>query len=213
MLAEKVLGHFVNMSSCQNAILSMCHIVNLPFCWHVIFSACNFCQNAILVMCHIVNLPPCQHVIFSACILAKCHFGNVSYCQLAILSTCHFFSMHLLLKCHFVNVLFGQHVIISTCLFINVILPMTFCDPPKKTTLFDLMKSSPKTYSGNTKGGSITIPLTSCLTRLDLSVLQIKTKIVSCHTADSKPVKQEANSTVLLPPLVFILCLTNTLKP
>jgi hypothetical protein len=33
--------------------------------------------------------------------------------------------------------------------------------------------------------------------------LQIKTKIVSCHTADSKPVKQEINGTVILPPLVF----------
>jgi hypothetical protein len=51
--------------------------------------------------------------------------------------------------------------------------------------------------------GSITVPLTSCLTGLDLSVLQIKTKIVRCHTADTKPVKQEVNSTVILPPLVF----------
>jgi hypothetical protein len=33
--------------------------------------------------------------------------------------------------------------------------------------------------------------------------LQIKTKNVSCHTADSKPVKQEVNSTVILPVLVF----------
>jgi len=33
--------------------------------------------------------------------------------------------------------------------------------------------------------------------------LQIKTKIVSCYTADSKPVKQEVNSTVILPLLVF----------
>jgi hypothetical protein len=33
--------------------------------------------------------------------------------------------------------------------------------------------------------------------------LQIKTKNVSCHAADSKPVKQEVNSTVILPPLVF----------
>ncbi len=33
--------------------------------------------------------------------------------------------------------------------------------------------------------------------------MQIKTKIVSCHTADSKPVKQEVNSTVILPPLVL----------
>jgi hypothetical protein len=56
---------------------------------------------------------------------------------------------------------------------------------------------------GNTKGGSITVPLTSCFTSLDLSVLQIKTKIVSCHAADSKPVKQEVNGTVILPPLAF----------
>jgi len=57
--------------------------------------------------------------------------------------------------------------------------------------------------AGNTKGGSITVPLTSCLTGLEESVLRIKTKIASCHTADSKPVKQEVNSTVILPPLVF----------
>jgi hypothetical protein len=57
--------------------------------------------------------------------------------------------------------------------------------------------------SGNTKGGSITVPLTSCLTGLNWSVLQIKTKFVSSHTADSKPVKQEVNGTVILPPLVF----------
>ncbi len=57
--------------------------------------------------------------------------------------------------------------------------------------------------TGNTKGGSITVPLTSCLTGLYWSVLQIKTKIVWSHTADSKPVKQEVNSTVILPSLVF----------
>jgi hypothetical protein len=57
--------------------------------------------------------------------------------------------------------------------------------------------------SGNTKGGSITVPLASCLTGLDKSVLQIKTKVVSCHAADSKPVKQEVNGTVILPPSVF----------
>jgi hypothetical protein len=33
--------------------------------------------------------------------------------------------------------------------------------------------------------------------------LQIKTKTVSSNTADSKPVKQEVNGTVMLPPLVF----------
>jgi hypothetical protein len=57
--------------------------------------------------------------------------------------------------------------------------------------------------AGNTKGGSITVPLTSCFTALDLSVLQIKTKNVSCHIADSKPVKQEVKSTMILPLSVF----------
>jgi hypothetical protein len=33
--------------------------------------------------------------------------------------------------------------------------------------------------------------------------LQIKTKIVISHTAKSKPLKQEVNSKVILPPLVF----------
>jgi hypothetical protein len=56
---------------------------------------------------------------------------------------------------------------------------------------------------GNTKGGSINVPLTSCFTGLDWTVLQIKTKIVSCHTAASKPVKQEVNGTVILSVLVF----------
>jgi hypothetical protein len=56
---------------------------------------------------------------------------------------------------------------------------------------------------GNTKVGSITVPLTSCLTGLDYSVWQIKTKIVIYHTADSKPVKEEVNGTVILPPLVL----------
>jgi hypothetical protein len=56
---------------------------------------------------------------------------------------------------------------------------------------------------GNTKGLSINVPLTACLTGLDYPVLQIKTKIVSCHTAYFKPVKQEVNSTVILLPLVF----------
>ncbi len=32
--------------------------------------------------------------------------------------------------------------------------------------------------------------------------MQVEAKIVSCHTADFKPVKQEVNGTVILPPLV-----------
>ncbi len=57
--------------------------------------------------------------------------------------------------------------------------------------------------AGNSKGGSVTVPLNSCLTGLEYSVLQIKTKIVCSHTTDSKPVKQEFNGTVILTHLVF----------
>jgi hypothetical protein len=57
--------------------------------------------------------------------------------------------------------------------------------------------------AGKTKGRSITVPLTSCLIGMNLSVLQIKTKIVSSHTTVSKPVKQGINGTAVLPPLVF----------
>jgi hypothetical protein len=65
------------------------------------------------------------------------------------------------------------------------------------------MKCCKYVTAGNTKGGSITLLLTSCLTGLDLSVFQIKTKIVSCHTANFKPVKREVNGTVILAPFVF----------
>ncbi len=64
-------------------------------------------------------------------------------------------------------------------------------------------KQSMFASTGNTKGGNIIVPLTSRLTGLDESILQVKTKIVSCHTADSEPVKQEVNGTVILSPLVF----------
>ncbi len=74
-----------------------------------------------------------------------------------------------------------------------------------KQSILELSISMVKIYlsSRNTKGGSINVPLTSCFTVFDWSVLQIKTKIVVCHTADCKPVKQEVNGTVILPPLVF----------
>jgi hypothetical protein len=51
--------------------------------------------------------------------------------------------------------------------------------------------------------GSIPVQLTSCFDLFGLVCFANKTKIVSCHTADSKPVKQEVNCTVILPPLVF----------
>ena len=56
---------------------------------------------------------------------------------------------------------------------------------------------------GNTKGGSITVLLTSCLTDLESAVWQLTIYVFICKTDKSKPVKQEVNGTVLLPPLVF----------
>ncbi len=56
---------------------------------------------------------------------------------------------------------------------------------------------------GNTKGGSITVPLTSCLTGLESAVWQLTSFVFICKTEYSKPVKQEVNGTVILPLLVF----------
>ncbi len=65
------------------------------------------------------------------------------------------------------------------------------------------VEQSPQDKPGNAKGGSIPVPLTSCFTGLDQPVSQIKTKDLSCHTTDFKPVKQEVNVTVIFPLLVF----------
>jgi hypothetical protein len=43
--------------------------------------------------------------------------------------------------------------------------------------------------------------------------LKIQTNIVSCHTVDFKPVKQEVRSTVILPPLVFPAVVFVPVKP
>jgi len=57
--------------------------------------------------------------------------------------------------------------------------------------------------AGNTKGGSITVPLTSCLTALESAVLLLAILAFIFKTDESKPVKQGVNYTVILPPLVF----------
>ncbi len=56
---------------------------------------------------------------------------------------------------------------------------------------------------GNTKGGKHHCTIDLLFDWFGFSLLQIYTKIVSCHTANSKPVKQEVDGTVILPPLVF----------
>ncbi len=56
---------------------------------------------------------------------------------------------------------------------------------------------------GIIKGGSIIVPLTSCLTGLESAVRQLTIFVFICKTDKSKPVKQEVNSAMILPPLVF----------
>jgi len=56
---------------------------------------------------------------------------------------------------------------------------------------------------GNAKGGSVSVPLTYCLTGLESAAWQLTIFVFICKTDQSKPVKQEVNSTVILPPLVF----------
>jgi len=57
--------------------------------------------------------------------------------------------------------------------------------------------------AGNTKGGSITVPLTSGLTGLELAVRELTIFVFICKTDLSRQVKQEVNFTMILPPLVF----------
>jgi hypothetical protein len=57
--------------------------------------------------------------------------------------------------------------------------------------------------AGNTKGGSITVPLTSYLAGLESAVWLLTIFVFICKTDYSKPVKQEVNYTVILPLLVF----------
>jgi hypothetical protein len=60
-----------------------------------------------------------------------------------------------------------------------------------------------KKQTGNTKGGSITLPLTSCLIGLESAVWLLTIFVFLCKTDKSKPVKQEINGTVIVPPLAF----------
>jgi hypothetical protein len=62
---------------------------------------------------------------------------------------------------------------------------------------------APQLNQGILKGGSITVPLTSCLTGLESAVWQLTISVFICKTDLSKPVKQEVYGTVILPPLVF----------
>jgi len=57
--------------------------------------------------------------------------------------------------------------------------------------------------TGNTKGGKYHCTIDLLFDLFGLACFGNKTKIVSCHTADSKPVKQEVSGTMKVPLLVF----------
>ncbi len=57
--------------------------------------------------------------------------------------------------------------------------------------------------SGNTKGRSITVPLTSWMTGFESAVWQQITFVFIFKTDYSKPVNQEVKGTAILPLIVF----------
>jgi hypothetical protein len=65
----------------------------------------------------------------------------------------------------------------------------------------------------NTKGGKYHRSVDLLFDWFGLVCFEIKTQIVSSHTADSKLVKQEVNGTVILTPLVFELMLLINSSP
>ncbi len=68
--------------------------------------------------------------------------------------------------------------------------------------IFDVVSLS-YLESGNTKGGSITVPLTPCLTGLELALWQLTIFVFICKADQFTPVKQEVNGTVI--PLKYSL--------
>ncbi len=71
------------------------------------------------------------------------------------------------------------------------------------TKYWTILGSVARAKPGNTKGGSITVLMTSCLTGLESAVQQLTIFVFICKTDKSKPVKQEVSGTVILLPLVF----------
>ncbi len=73
-------------------------------------------------------------------------------------------------------------------------------------TLLNLFHNRPNDVTGNTKGGSITVPLTSFLIGLELAVWQLKILFLFAKQTNPNQSKKEVNGTVILPPLVFLGC-------
>jgi hypothetical protein len=68
-----------------------------------------------------------------------------------------------------------------------------FCDSIDNSTPPSQPFSRPYPQTGNTKGESITVQLTSRLTGLESAVWQLTIFVFICKTGLFKPVKQEVN--------------------
>ncbi len=73
----------------------------------------------------------------------------------------------------------------------------------KKLLFFFSLSQNLNVDPGNTEGGKYHCTIDLLFDWFGLVCFANKNKNFSCHTADSKPVKQEVNGTVILPPLVF----------
>ncbi len=87
---------------------------------------------------------------------------------------------------------------IQSHIFVHLVTPKARA---KHEHLFDQPTSD--CSNRNTKGGSNTVPLTSCLAGLESVVWLLTIFVFICKTEYSKPVKQKVNGTVILPPSVF----------
>jgi hypothetical protein len=91
--------------------------------------------------------------------------------------------------------------------------PKTFSSTgPRSNITHGNFKGWPRGHdeAGKTKGGSITVPLTSSLTGLESAVWQLTIFVFICKADFYKPVKQGVNGTVILPP--FSIPWMKTLK-
>jgi hypothetical protein len=89
---------------------------------------------------------------------------------------------------------------VCVCVFVCVYVYLSISLPP---CMCICVRAFVCVQAGNTKGGCITVPLTSCLAGLESAAWQLTFFVFIWKTDYSKLVKQEVNGTVILPPLAF----------
>jgi hypothetical protein len=190
----------LSLSVCQ---LSLCHSLSdfrvplfvcllslclcLSYCF--LFVSLSFSVYLCLCMSHSVCLCCFLCMSLSLC-LSDCFFFVTIYLISECLCLSAFFCLSLFLRLS-VCVCLYLSLLLSLCLSVFVCFLCVFLS----VCLLFLCH-----YPGNTKGGKYQCTIDLLLHWFGLICFA---KNVSCHTADSKPVKQEVNGTVILSPLVF----------